>query len=116
MELKRDSFSISTRVLIFKSNMKPRVKEICLSGFHNLTIFKSHLLSAVFYASEITSALEYLHSLHVVYRDLKPENLLLDKDGHLKITDFGFSKKIKDRTFTLCGTPGNRIIIKVFFR
>lgn len=60
---------------------------------------------ANFYASEIVSALEYLHSRSVVYRDLKPENLLLDRDGHLKITDFGFAKKLLDRTWTLCGTP-----------
>ena len=51
------------------------------------------------------SALSYLHSLHVVYRDLKPENLLLDRTGHLKITDFGFAKKVKDKTWTMCGTP-----------
>lgn len=42
-------------------------------------------------------ALEYLHQQNVVYRDLKPENLLLDRDGHLKITDFGFAKKLADR-------------------
>nr|XP_053641429.1 cAMP-dependent protein kinase catalytic subunit 3-like [Cherax quadricarinatus] len=66
---------------------------------------KFPMTTASFYASEIVSALEYLHSLSVVYRDLKPENLLLDKDGHLKITDFGFAKKLTDRTWTLCGTP-----------
>ncbi|ESN99810.1 hypothetical protein HELRODRAFT_84000, partial [Helobdella robusta] len=61
--------------------------------------------SAAFYASEILLCLEYLHSLQLVYRDLKPENLLLDKRGHLKITDFGFAKKLDDRSWTLCGTP-----------
>lgn len=60
---------------------------------------------ANFYASEIVLALEYLHSLSIVYRDLKPENLLIDRNGHMKITDFGFAKKLKDRTWTLCGTP-----------
>jgi len=61
--------------------------------------------TANFYACEIILALEYLHSLSIVYRDLKPENLLIGRDGHLKITDFGFAKKLKDRTWTLCGTP-----------
>jgi serine/threonine protein kinase len=45
--------------------------------------------TAHFYSAEIVLALEYLHSLDIVYRDLKPENLLLDRDGHLRITDFG---------------------------
>lgn len=50
-------------------------------------------------------ALEYLHIKDIAYRDLKPENLLIASDGHIKITDFGFAKKIVDRSFTLCGTP-----------
>merc|ERR1712060_144499 len=58
-----------------------------------------------FYAAQIVMALQYLHTLMVVYRDLKPENLLLDLSGYLKITDFGFAKVVEDRTWTLCGTP-----------
>jgi protein-serine/threonine kinase len=61
-----------------------------------------------FYASEILMALQYLHTMNIIYRDLKPENLLLDCLGHAKITDFGLSKEgIMDNVSakTLCGTP-----------
>lgn len=66
---------------------------------------KLPLNSARFYAAEITLAFHYLHERNIVYRDLKPENLLLDSEGHIKITDFGFAKVIETRSYTLCGTP-----------
>ncbi|KAJ2705571.1 Serine/threonine-protein kinase Sgk2 [Coemansia sp. IMI 203386] len=77
---------------------------------------------ARFYAAEITSALAYLHSMDVVYRDLKPENCLLDARGHVRIVDFGLAKEVGPvvwrtegsalysveeggKTGTFCGTP-----------
>lgn len=60
---------------------------------------------AAFYAAQVTLMFEYLHSNNVIYRDLKPENLLIDTEGYLKLTDFGFAKIIEGRCYTLCGTP-----------
>lgn len=60
-----------------------------------------------FYAAEIALGLGHLHSNGIIYRDLKPENLLLDKDGHIGLTDFGLSKRVSvgDSSYTFCGTP-----------
>jgi len=61
---------------------------------------------ARFYAGSLALAMEHLHLLEFVYRDLKPENVLLDAHGFVKLCDFGFAKKLKlDRTYSQCGTP-----------
>ncbi|XP_052798813.1 ribosomal protein S6 kinase beta-1-like isoform X2 [Mya arenaria] len=63
--------------------------------------------TACFYLSEITLAIEHLHSYGIVYRDLKPENILLDLQGHVKLTDFGLCKEAVMEgvvTHTFCGT------------
>jgi protein kinase A len=49
--------------------------------------------------------IDYIHKLNMIYRDIKPENIIIDYRGFIKIIDFGFCKPIKDRTYTLCGTP-----------
>lgn len=63
---------------------------------------------AKFYISETILALEYLHGKGVVYRDIKPENILIDAEGHVKLTDFGLSKSDLQRnnnmTDSFCGT------------
>ena len=61
--------------------------------------------AAMFYSSHVVLAFGYLHALHIAYRDLKPENLLITTDGNIKIADFGFAKVVVGRTWTLCGTP-----------
>ena len=73
------------------------------TNFDNISI-----TSGQFYIGQIILMLENLHGMEIIYRDLKPENLILGADGYLRLIDFGSStvlSSITNRTYTLCGTP-----------
>lgn len=63
---------------------------------------------AKFYVAEVTLALEYLHKNNIIHRDVKPENILIARDGHIRLADFGLSKFLDlqngQTTKRLCGT------------
>jgi len=70
--------------------------------------------AATFYAGCVVAAFEHIHGYGIAYRDLKPENLLVDARGYVKVIDFGFAKQVPwtddrgavhDKTYTICGTP-----------
>lgn len=73
---------------------------------------------ARFYSAQMVLALEFMHAKNIIYRDLKPENVLVDIDGYLKITDFGLSRmNVKEKEArSICGTPeylAPEIIMKI---
>mmetsp|Transcript_89224 Transcript_89224/g.139628 ORF Transcript_89224/g.139628 Transcript_89224/m.139628 type:complete len:825 (-) Transcript_89224:234-2708(-) len=68
-------------------------------GFHGK---EAH---AKYYTAGVVYAFEHCHVRHIIYRDLKPENLLLTAEGKVKLTDMGLAKFVVGTTFTTCGTP-----------
>lgn len=86
--------------------------DFCAGGelfFHLGTVSQFPEPRARFYAAEIVLALSYVHSLDIIYRDLKPENVLLTAEGHIRLTDFGLSKEgissSSSGANSFCGTP-----------
>lgn len=88
------------------------VLDYCAGGelfFHLGKLGKFKESRSRFYAAEIILAISYVHSLDIIYRDLKPENVLLDGTGHIRLTDFGLSKEgissSSSGANSFCGTP-----------
>ena len=75
------------------------ITDFCPGGelfFHLHNLGRLTEDQAKFYFCEILLALEYLHSENIIFRDLKPENTLIDLDGHIKLIDFGLAKFYKE--------------------
>jgi len=68
-------------------------------GFHGM---ERH---AKFYTAGTVLAFDHMHQRRIIYRDLKPENLLMNDKGNLKVTDMGLAKFVIGKTYTTCGTP-----------
>jgi serine/threonine protein kinase len=88
------------------------ILEYCNGGDLSVHLTKREIFDepdACFFMAEIILAIEYVHSLNVIYRDMKPENILIDADGHMKLADFGLAKagisNPQQTAKSFCGSP-----------
>ncbi|CAD8205925.1 unnamed protein product [Paramecium octaurelia] len=92
----------SRRYLVF-------VLEYCSGGELFFLLRKVKRMSeeqAFFYFAEICLGMKHLHDRSIIYRDIKPENILIDFDGHVRIADFGLSKQLdQEIAYSFCGSP-----------
>jgi serine/threonine protein kinase len=76
-----------------------------LYATYNRKGFHGSAPHAMYYSAGVVFAFEHLHERRIIYRDMKPENLLLTEEGHIKLTDMGLAKFVIGKTYTTCGTP-----------
>ena len=87
------------------------VIDFCAGGelfFHLRNLKRLSEEHAKFYFAQLCLSLEYIHKNGIIYRDIKPENVLLTLDGYLQLTDFGLSKPTQDSrepSYSFCGSP-----------
>ena len=111
MEIISHPFIIKLRYAFQNAKKLYFVLEYCPGGelfYHLSSASRFEEEKAKFYSAQIVLALKHLHENNIIYRDLKPENVLIDKTGYIKLTDFGLSKtEIKDNKSaqSFCGTP-----------
>lgn len=108
MSMMKNPFLVNL-IATFKDKLRVYfLLDVCLGG-ELFTILRQRRYfdepTAQFYAACVVEGFDYMHSMDIVYRDLKPENLVMANNGYLKITDFGFAKIVPEKTYTLCGTP-----------
>jgi len=108
MQRLQNPFLVNLKTTYMTSKYLYFLLEVCLGGELFTLLREKNFFdepTARFYTGCVVEGFAYMHSRNIIYRDLKPENLVLDSRGYLKIADFGFAKEISDRTYTFCGTP-----------